>query len=140
MLSAITLNEVPGSNPCFHNTRRGPAHDDIEDARRTFFEAVRGGDDYLLRSVVACFWRIAAMAYRLGQAIVVTTRRGIGGNIFLATTSAAPFFSCIGFSEVPRAEVPAAELATSAVHHLPLVGDHHDARQASNLTTDQDHD
>lgn len=125
MLSAITLHEVPGNDAhlrealCAANL---PA-DDIEDSGRAFFEAVSGDDqtigyaglercasDYLLRSV------IVLPPYRghgLGRAIVeATLQRADGGDVYLATTSAAPFFSTIGFSEVPRAEVPAAVLAT----------------------------
>ncbi|OJH55741.1 arsenate reductase [Agrobacterium pusense] len=96
--------------------------DDIEDEGRAFFKAVFGdgqtigyaglercAGDYLLRSFVVL---AEHRGHGFGRAIVEATLRGLGGDIFLATTSAAPIFSSIGFSEVPRAEVPAAVLAS----------------------------
>jgi N-acetylglutamate synthase-like GNAT family acetyltransferase len=49
-----------------------------------------------------------------GKAIVEQTLRGLdrNGDVYLATTTAAPFFSTIGFSEVPRESVPPAVLDT----------------------------
>jgi N-acetylglutamate synthase-like GNAT family acetyltransferase len=95
---------------------------DIEDEGRTFFKAVSGDGQaigyaglercdgaYLLRSVVVL---PAHRSHGFGRFIVETTLRDVDGDVFLATTSAAPFFSTVGFSEVPRAEVPAAVLST----------------------------
>jgi N-acetylglutamate synthase-like GNAT family acetyltransferase len=50
----------------------------------------------------------------LGKAVVEATVASLdpGSDVFLATTSAAPFFARIGFSEVRRDSVPAAVLAT----------------------------
>lgn len=124
MLSAITLHEVAGSDARLREALFAAdlPTDDIEDNGRTFFEAVsangqmigyagleRCAGDYLLRSVVVL---PAHRSHGLGRAVVEATLRDVDGNVFLATTSAAPFFSAIGFSEVPRAEVPAAVLAT----------------------------
>lgn len=125
MLSAITLHDVPGSDPRLHEALRtvNLPTDDIEDKGRTFFRAAsekgetigyagleRCGDDHLLRSVVVLS---AHRGHGLGRAIVEAVLEGVGkGDVFLATTSAAPFFSIIGFSEVQRAVVPAAVLAT----------------------------
>lgn len=124
MLSAITLHEVAGSDARLRDALRAAdlPTDDIEDDDRAFFEAVSGDGqtigyaglercaaDYLLRSVVVL---PEHRGHGFGRAIVEATLRGVGGDVFLATTSAAPFFSIIGFSEVPRAEVPAAVLAT----------------------------
>jgi N-acetylglutamate synthase and related acetyltransferases len=98
--------------------------DDIEDDGRTFFKVIsaenrivgfsgieRCGDNYLLRSVVVL---PDHRGQCLGGAVVEQTLAGLdrGGDIFLATTSAAPFFAGIGFSEVERDSVPAAVLAT----------------------------
>ncbi|MGV2068152.1 arsenic resistance N-acetyltransferase ArsN2 [Agrobacterium sp. 22-226-1] len=130
MLSAIALHEVAGSNVRLREALRAAdlPTDDIEDGDRAFFEAVAGGDgivgyaglercsgDYLLRSVVVL---PAYRGHGLGRAIVEETLQGVRGNVFLATTSAAPFFSTIGFFEVQRAEVPAAVLATRQLSSL----------------------
>lgn len=124
MLKAIVLHEVAGSDARLREALRaaGLPTDDIEDDGRAFFEAVSGdgqtigytgiercAGDYLLRSVVVL---PGHRGHGFGRAIVEATLRGVDGDVFLATTSAAPFFSSIGFSEVPRAEVPAAVLAT----------------------------
>jgi len=124
MLSAIALREVAGSDARLREAL-GTADlptDDIEDDGRVFFEAVSGdgqtigyaglercSGDYLLRSVVVL---PAHRSHGFGRSIVETTLRDVDGDVFLATTSAATFFSTVGFSEVPRAEVPAAVLAT----------------------------
>lgn len=124
MLSAITLHELAGSDACLHEALRAAdlPTDDIEDDGRTFFEAVsangqtigyagleRCASDYLLRSVVVL---PAHRCHGFGRSIVEATLRDVEGDVFLATTNAAPFFSTIGFSEVPRAKVPAAVLST----------------------------
>jgi len=126
MLSAIILIEVPGQDEGL----RAALHaadlptDDIEDEGRTFFRAVsdagqtigyagieRCAGDALLRSVVVL---PEHRSHGLGQAIVQATLQevGLSGAVFLATMSAAPFFSTLGFTEVPRTDVPAAVLAT----------------------------
>lgn len=124
MLSAIALHEVAGSDARLREALRAAdlPTDDIEDEGRAFFKAVFGdgqtigyaglercAGDYLLRSFVVL---AEHRGHGFGRAIVEATLRGLGGDIFLATTSAAPIFSSIGFSEVPRAEVPAAVLAS----------------------------
>lgn len=98
--------------------------DDVEDHGRTFFRALsaddqivgfsgveRCGDDYLLRSVVVL---PNHRGQNLGHSVVEQTLKRLdsGGEVFLATTSAAPFFARIEFSEVQRDSVPAAVLAT----------------------------
>lgn len=125
MLMTIVLHEVAGSDARLREALRAAdlPTDDIEDDGRAFFEAVSGdgqtigyaglercGGDYLLRSVVVL---PSHRGHDLGQAIVEAMLQSAdGGEVFLATTSAAPFFSNIGFSEVQRADVPAAVLAT----------------------------
>jgi len=125
ILSEITLREVAGSNACLREALRAAElpTDDIEDEGRAFFEAVscdgqtigyagveRCAADYLLRSVVVL---PAHRGHGLGRPIVEATLQQVGsGEVYLATTSAAQFFSTMGFLEVPRAEVPAAVLAT----------------------------
>ncbi|WP_418135993.1 arsenic resistance N-acetyltransferase ArsN2 [Agrobacterium sp. El2ro-1b] len=124
MLSAIALHEVAGIDARLREALRAAdlPTDDIEDDGRAFFEAVSGdgqtigyaglercASDYLLRSVVVL---TEHRGHGFGRALVEATLRDVVGDVFLATTSAAPFFSTIGFSEVPRAEVPTAVLAT----------------------------
>ncbi|MGP4670295.1 arsenic resistance N-acetyltransferase ArsN2 [Agrobacterium pusense] len=124
MFSVITLLEAPGSDAGLREALQAAdlPTDDIEDRGIAFFEATASAegvvgyvglerccDDYLLRSVVVL------PTYRcqgIGRAIVEEALQSVCGDVFLATTSAAPFFSTIGFIEVQRAEVPAAVLAT----------------------------
>ena len=124
MLRAIALHEVAGGDARLCEALRAAdlPTDDIEDDDRAFFEVVSGdgqtigyaglercAGDYLLRSVVVL---PEHRGHGFGRAIVEAALRGVRGDIFLATTSAAPFFSTMGFSEVPRTEVPAPVLAT----------------------------
>ncbi|GGG23280.1 MULTISPECIES: arsenic resistance N-acetyltransferase ArsN2 [Rhizobium] len=124
MSNVITLREVAGGDACLHEALRAAdlPTDDIEDDGRAFFEAVSGdgqmigyaglepcAGDYLLRSVVVLQ---AHRCHGFGRSIVEATLRDVEGDVFLATTSAAPFFSTMGFAEVRRAELPAAVLAT----------------------------
>ncbi|WP_313606752.1 arsenic resistance N-acetyltransferase ArsN2 [Rhizobium sp.] len=126
MLSAITLIEVPGQDEGLRVALQAAdlPTDDIEDEGRTFFRAVsdagqtigyagieRCADDALLRSIVVL---PEHRSHGLGRAIVQATLQEVGltGYVFLATTSAAPFFSTLGFTEVPRTIVPATVLAT----------------------------
>ncbi|WP_421423938.1 arsenic resistance N-acetyltransferase ArsN2 [Agrobacterium rosae] len=126
MLNAISLKQVSGSDPELRQALV-EAHlptDDIEDGGRIFYKAVAGdgssvgycgiercGDCRLLRSVVVDPGR---RGRGFGRAIVEATLRESNGysDTYLATTTAAPFFSIIGFSEVPRDIVPPAVLAT----------------------------
>ncbi|MGV2102805.1 MULTISPECIES: GNAT family N-acetyltransferase [unclassified Rhizobium] len=143
MLSVIALHEVAGSDARLREALRAAdlPTDDIEDDGRAFFEAASGdgqtigyaglercAGDCLLRSVVVL---PAHRGHGVGRAIVEATLRDVDGNVFLATTSAAPFFSAIGFSEVPRAEAGCGDGDPPTIIHLPIVGDHHEAQQAS---------
>ena len=131
-MSTIRLEQIAGDDAGL-KAALTEAHlptDDVEDQGRIFFRAVaaddgivgfsgveRCGDDYLLRSVVV------PPAYRgqgLGAALVEQTLTGLnlGGDIFLATTDAEPFFARIGFSEVRRDSLPAAVLATRQLSSL----------------------
>lgn len=125
-MSAIRLEQIDG-NDAGLKAALTEAHlptDDIEDDGRTFFKVLsadgrivgfsgveRCDGDYLLRSVVLHPDRRGT---GLGKAVVKVTVASLdpGGAVFLATTSAAPFFARLGFSEVPRESVPAAVLAT----------------------------
>ena len=125
-MSAIRLERIEG-NDADLKAALTDAHlptDDIKDHGRTFFRArssdgravgflgvERCGDDFLLRSVVVL------PDYRgqgLGSVLVERAVAGLdqASDVFLATTSAAPFFERLGFSEVLRGGVPAAVLAT----------------------------
>jgi len=125
-MSIIRLEQITGSDAGL-KAALTDAHlpiDDIEDGGRTFFKALsaegqivgfsgleRCDGDYLLRSVVVHPDRRGS---GLGKAMVEGTVASLApsGAVFLATTSAAPFFARIGFSEVQRDSVPAAVLAT----------------------------
>lgn len=125
-MSAITLERIEG-NDAGLKAALTEAHlptDDIEDQGRTFFRAQssdgravgylgveRCGDDFLLRSVVVL---PDHRGQGLGSVLVERAVAGLGqaGDVFLATTCMAPFFTRIGFSEVQRDSVPAAVLAT----------------------------
>lgn len=125
-MSTIRLEQVAG-NDIGLKAALMDAHlptDDVEDHGRTFFKAVSADDrvvgfsgvehcggDFLLRSVVVL---PDHRGQNLGGALVEQTLAGLGrdGDVFLATTSAAPFFARIGFSGVRRDSLPAAVLAT----------------------------
>jgi len=125
-MSAVTLERIEG-NDAGLKAALTEAHlptDDIEDQGRTFFRAQssdgravgylgveRCGDDFLLRSVVVL---PDHRGQGLGSVLVERAVAGLdrAGDLFLATTSAAPFFRRIGFSEVRRDSVPATVLAT----------------------------
>ncbi|AHG44450.1 acetyltransferase [Rhizobium leguminosarum bv. trifolii CB782] len=126
MLSVIRLSEVSGSDPDLRAALMAAAlpTDDVEDEGRVFFKVTSEDEqtigfsgierclgDVLLRSVVIL------RAYRgrgIGHNVVEATLRRLKGvgDVYLATTTAAPFFSSMGFVEVPRDSVPAAVLAT----------------------------
>lgn len=126
MLKSITLEQVSGSDSELYDALVAAQLpiDDIAEAGRTFFKARSNGadvigfsgieqcgSDFLLRSVVVL------SGYRgrgFGRLIVEETLRGLkrDGDIYLATITSAPFFSIIGFSEVPRGIIPPAVLAT----------------------------
>lgn len=126
MLNPVTLEQVPGSDSELREaliTAQLPT-DDIRESGRTFFKARSNGSevigfsgieqcasDFLLRSVVVLSGH---RGRGFGKSIVEETIRFLdrNGDVYLATTTAAPFFSTIGFSEVPRDIVPPAVLAT----------------------------
>ncbi|MBY3026643.1 arsenic resistance N-acetyltransferase ArsN2 [Rhizobium leguminosarum] len=98
--------------------------EDVAEPGRTFFRAValdnntvgysgveQCGEDALLRSVVVL---PDHRGKSYGKMIVAETLRAapVAGNVYLATTTAAPFFSNLGFEAVHRADVPDAILAT----------------------------
>jgi len=98
--------------------------EDIAEPGRTFFRAFGADDttvgysgieqcgpDALLRSVVVL---PDHRGKSFGKVIVAETLKAapIVGTVYLATTSAAPFFADLGFQKVDRAEVPNAVLAT----------------------------
>ena len=132
MLNSILLTEVQGSDPGFRSALVA-AHlpaENIEEEGRTFFKAISdegqtGGYsgielcayDLLLRSVVVL---PEHRGNGLGQAIVEATLQSLdcSGDVYLATTTAAPFFSNLGFSEVARDNVPEAVLSTQQLSGL----------------------
>jgi N-acetylglutamate synthase-like GNAT family acetyltransferase len=98
--------------------------EDLEDAERSFFRAVTSdggtvgyagieacGGDVLLRSIVIL---PEHRGKALGKALTKEMLRSanVSSAVFLATTTAAPFFENLGFVVVQRSDVPAAVLAT----------------------------
>ena len=98
--------------------------EDVSEPGRTYFRAFGADDttvgysgieqcgpDALLRSVVVL---PDHRGKSLGKVIVAETLKAapIVGTVYLATTSAAPFFADLGFERVQRADVPDAILAT----------------------------
>lgn len=100
--------------------------DDLDEPNRTFFlyrslsGAVLGyagfelyGNDALLRSLVVL---PEARGQKVGRAIIARLARRVfdrgGRQLWLLTTSAAPFFESIRFRRAERADAPAAILAT----------------------------
>lgn len=98
--------------------------EDLEDAECSFFRAVTSdgstvgyagieacGGDVLLRSIVIL---PEHRGKALGKALTKETLRSanVSSAVFLATTTAAPFFENLGFVVVQRSDVPAVVLAT----------------------------
>lgn len=126
MLNPVKLEQVSNDDRDLHEALAA-AHlpiDDIREEGRTFYRAVSGsaelvgfagieecGTDFLLRSIVVL---PSHRGQRVGHAIVEQTLRDLNGNgdIYLATTTAALFFSTIGFVEIPRESIPPGLLAT----------------------------
>lgn len=125
-MSDIRLEPVPGSDPDLQRalSASGLPTEDLEDPGRSFFRAVcpdggpfgyagieACGDAVLLRSMVVLPER---RGRALGKALAKAVLNAIGDGkaVFLATTSAAPFFAGLGFVVVQRAEVPPAVLST----------------------------
>ncbi len=97
---------------------------DVAEPGRRFFRAIapdnntvgysgveQCGTDALLRSVVVL---PDHRGKSYGKMIVAETLRAapVAGNVYLATTTAAWFFSSLGFQVVDRADAPGAVLAT----------------------------
>lgn len=125
-MTGIRLEPVPGSDPELKLalSASGLPTEDLEDAGRSFFRAVSAdggtvgyagmeacGDNVLLRSLVI-------LPEHRGKALGKTLTRetlkavNVSSAVFLATTTAAPFFEKLGFIVVERGDVPPAVLAT----------------------------
>ncbi|MGF6157316.1 N-acetylglutamate synthase-like GNAT family acetyltransferase [Ensifer sp. KUDG1] len=125
-MSDIRLEPVPGSDPELKLalSASGLPTEDLEDAGRSFFRAVCSdggtvgyagielcGDAILLRSMVIL---PEHRGKALGKSLTRETLKAVNVDsaVFLATTSAAPFFETLGFAVIERADVPPAVLAT----------------------------
>lgn len=125
-MSDIRLEPVWGSDPELKLalSASGLPTEDLEDAGRSFFRAVSSdggtvgftgieacGDAVLLRSMVIL---PAHRGKALGKSLTRETLKvvNVSSAVFLATTSAAPFFESLGFAVIERADVPPAVLAT----------------------------
>ncbi len=125
-MSALTIERVNGRDLEFKSALAGAdlPTDDLEDEGRTFFRIVSVDDqavgfagleacegDQLLRSVVVL---PGQRGKGIGLAIVEAVLAFVepGNDVFLATTSASPFFERLGFIKVQRENLPAAVLAT----------------------------
>ncbi|MBD9375460.1 GNAT family N-acetyltransferase [Rhizobium sp. ARZ01] len=125
-MSDIMLEPVSGSDPELKEalSASGLPTEDLEDAGRSFFRAVSFdggtvgyagieacGNDVLLRSIVILPEQRGKV---LGKSLTRETLKtvNVSSAVFLATTSAAPFFESLGFAVIERADVPPAVLAT----------------------------
>ncbi|AVH43669.1 arsenic resistance N-acetyltransferase ArsN2 [Agrobacterium sp. 16-172Ci] len=125
-MSNIRLEPVTGSDLELKLalSASGLPTEDLEDTGRSFFRAVSSdggtvgyagieacGDDVLLRSIVIL---PEHRGKAFGTSLTRETLKAVKVNsaVFLATTSAAPFFESLGFAVVERADVPPAVLAT----------------------------
>lgn len=125
-MSDIRCEPVPGSDPELKLalSASGLPTEDLEDIGRSFFRAVSSdggtvgyagieacGDDVLLRSMVI-------LPEHRGKALGKSLTRealklvNVSSTVFLATTSAVPFFESLGFAVIERGDVPPAVLAT----------------------------
>ena len=131
-MSALKIERVHGSNLDFKNALLGAnlPTDDIEDEGRTFFRFVSDDNqtvgfagleacegDQLLRSLVVLSGQ---RGKGVGRAAVEAVLAHVepGSDVFLATTSASPFFERLGFIEVQRENLPVAVLATRQLSSL----------------------
>lgn len=127
-MSVLAIERLDGSDLDLKKALSGAdlPTDDVEDEGRTFFRIVGDNDitvafaaleacegDQLLRSVVVL---PGQRGKGVGRAAVEP-----GSDVFLATTSASPFFERLGFIKVQRENLPAAVLAT---RQLPLSAHH----------------
>ena len=125
-MSDIRLEPVPGSdvNLKLALSASGLPTEDLDDAGRSFFRAISSdgfgvgyagietlGDAVLLRSIVIL---PEHRGKALGRSLTRETLKVVeeSSAVFLATTSAAPFFESLGFAVIERADVPPAVLAT----------------------------
>lgn len=131
-MSALTIERVDGRDFDFKNALAGAdlPTDDIEDEGRTFFRIVGDDDrtvgfagleackgDQLLRSVVVLpGHRGKGTGLAAVEAVLAYVEPG--SDVFLATSSASPFFERLGFIEVQRENLPAAVLATRQLSSL----------------------
>ena len=126
-MSDIRLEPVSGSDQELKLALSacGLPTEDLEDTGRSFFRAVSSGgggtlgyagieacgDDVLLRSIVIL---PEHRGKALGKSLTRETLKAVNVSsaVFLATTSAAPFFESLGFAVIDRSDVPPAVLAT----------------------------
>ena len=125
-MSDLRLEPVPGNDPELKLalSDSGLPTEDLGDAGRSFFRAVFSdggtvgyagieacGDDVLLRSIVIL---PEHRGKAIGKSVTTETLKAVdlSSAVFLATTSAAPFFESLGFAVIERVNVPPAVLAT----------------------------
>jgi len=104
--------------------------DDLDEVGRVYFECRTSegeligfsgleecGRDFLLRSLVVLpEFRSQGLGRELAAATIARTPPDAG--VYLATTSAAPFFESMGFIRVERDETPSAILSTRQLSGL----------------------
>lgn len=131
-MSEIRLEPVPGSDAGLKLALSisGLPTEDLEHPGRTFFRAVSSdggtvgyagiegcGEAVLLRSMVIL---PEHRGKAFGSSLTRQTLKAVtdGSAVFLATTTAAPFFEKLGFIVVERDDVPPAVLATRQLSAL----------------------
>ncbi len=128
----LSLRPVPVSDALKATlTSAGLPVDDLDEPNRSYFALVDAdgglvgysgiercdGDAVLLRSVVvAPEFRSHGFGRRLVELTITETP--VGADVYLITTSAAPFFESFGFVVVPRDQAPKAILSTRQLSGL----------------------
>ncbi|PZU79095.1 MAG: GNAT family N-acetyltransferase [Rhizobium sp.] len=131
-MTDLVLGPIAASDPRFRNTLMSASlpTDDLDEDGRSFFVLHDGtgealgysglencGADLLLRSMVVVPERRGQGLGRILAKLTVA-KAGRGADVYLATTTAAPFFRTVGFETVSRADLPSAVLSTRQLSGL----------------------
>lgn len=123
----LTATPVPADDTGLRDALilAGLPTDDLTEPGRTFFRFDRYGDaigfggfelygpDALLRSVVvAPEQRGMGLGADVSERLIALARDGGAQRVYLLTTSAAGFFTRLGFTELDRSDAPASILST----------------------------
>ncbi|MCE6077460.1 GNAT family N-acetyltransferase [Agrobacterium vitis] len=131
-MTDLVLEPIAASDPRFRNALMSASlpTDDLDEDGRSFFVLHDGagdplgysglencGTDLLLRSMVVVPERRGQGLGRVLAGLTIA-KADCGADIYLATTTAAPFFRTVGFETVNRADLPSAILSTRQLSGL----------------------